>query len=66
MGNRFNMGGALDSALSCVLPIGDCLLWETGFRVVMGYKFWLGRSGLSKLGFQDLRNTLMIRLACTL
>ena len=63
MGNRFDMGGALNSALSCMLPIGDRLLWEPSFRVVMGDEFWLGLSGLRKLGFEHLSDPLMVVLS---
>jgi hypothetical protein len=66
MGNRFDMGGALDSALSCELPIGDCLLCQPCLGIMLRQEFGLYLSGLGELGFQDLGNPLVILLSRTL
>jgi hypothetical protein len=64
--NRFDMGGALMSTLSCSMPVTDSLFRQTGFRVVMGEQFGLCLSGLRKLGFQDLSDPLVMLLSRTL
>ena len=48
------------------MPIENCLLCKTRFRVMMGDKFWLDLSSLWKLGFEHLSNLLMILLSSTL
>ena len=49
-------------SLTSLMPIVDSLFGETCFRIVMREQFWLCLSGLWELGFQDLRNPLVVVL----
>jgi hypothetical protein len=63
MTDGFDMGGALDGTLPSFMPIEDCLLCKTRFRVMMGDKFWLCLNRLWKLYLQYLGNALMVVLS---
>jgi hypothetical protein len=62
MGNRFDMGGALDGALTRFMPIANSLLGEPCLCKMVCQQFWLYFSGFWKLGFQYLSNPLVIVL----
>jgi hypothetical protein len=63
MTDGFDLGGALDGAFTSFVPVGDRLLRQSCFSVVMRQQFWLGLSGLWELGFQDLGNPLVVVLS---
>ena len=64
--DRFEIGGALDGALTCPLPVGNSLREETRLRVVLRQQFGLHCDRLRELLLQHLRNPLVVLLSGTL
>jgi hypothetical protein len=62
MGDGFHMGGALERPGASLLPVAHGLRVAPGFGVVMRQEFRLGRDGLRKPGFDQLRNLLVVLL----
>src|SRR5262245_56609294 len=62
MTDSFEVGGALASPLPGLLPIGNRLLRESRFGVVVGEQFRLGLNHLKKALLQHPSNLLVILL----
>jgi hypothetical protein len=61
--DRFQVGGALDGALPCLLPVGNGLRGEARLGAVVRQQFGLRLADLGKARLQHLGNTLVGLLA---